>query len=227
MPRRHADAFETFCRANAQACPIVDIVMPGQAHPAVAHGADLRTDVPRYHVFRHGELVEEKLDVIDAWPRDMVAFLIGCSFTFEHRLLAAGIPLRHVAENRNVAMYRTNVRCQPAGPFHGELVVSMRPIAARSLDLVHEICAALPQAHGVPVHVGSPERLGIVSLEEPDFGDGVRMETGETPVFWACGVTASQAARAARLPLTITHAPGHMFVTDLKIGPSSNDRRIP
>jgi uncharacterized protein YcsI (UPF0317 family) len=217
LPAPYAGDFEAFCRANAKACPIIDVTRPGVAHPRVAPGADLRTDLPRYRAFRDGRLMAEPPEVTELWAQDMVAFLLGCSFTFEHSLLAAGIGLRHLAEQRNVAMYRTAVACAAVGPFGGELVVSMRPLRRELVERASEICAAIPDGHGAPVNVGEPERLGIADLTAPDFGDAVEVLPDEVPVFWACGVTATEAARGARLPLTITHSPGHMFVTDLRI----------
>lgn len=217
LPAAQAGDFESFCRSNAQACPIVEVTRAGDPHPDVAPGADLRTDIPRYQVFHDGRLTDEPSEITALWQGDLVAFLLGCSFTFEHALLAAGIPLRHIAQNRNVAMYRTTVPCTPAGPFGGELVVSMRPLERHHVERAREICAALPQAHGAPVHVGEPQALGIADLGRPDFGDAVHIDDGEVPVFWACGVTAVEAAKAAALPLTITHSPGHMFVTDLAV----------
>ena len=190
---------------------------PGDSRSALASDADLRTDVPRYRVYRAGKPTEERLDVRDLWTDDIVAVLLGCSFTFEHALMAAGIRLRHVEQGRNVAMYRTSVPCAAAGLFAGPLVVSMRPIRADLLARVEGICARLEEAHGPPVAVGDPGRLGIRDLTSPDFGDAVEIAAGEEPVFWACGVTASLAAVSAQPPLVITHAPGHMFVTDRRI----------
>ncbi len=217
LPADHADAFEAFCRANAQACPVLERTAPGDPEPRLAPGADLRTDLPRYQVLRQGELVDEPAEVRDLWQGDTVAFLIGCSFTFEHVLLEHGIRLRHVEQGRNVAMYATSHACSPAKPFHGPLVVSMRPLPRSDLDAAVRICAGLPDAHGAPVAVGDPASLGIADLARPDFGDAVEILDDEVPVFWACGVTATQAARAAALPLVITHAPGHMFVTDARV----------
>jgi uncharacterized protein YcsI (UPF0317 family) len=217
LPAVHADEFEAFCRANAQACPILDVTDPGDPRPALAPGADLRTDLPRYQVYRDGRLVDEPTDVRNVWTDDTVAFLIGCSFTFEHALLAAGIPLRHVEQGCNVAMYQTSVACQRSGPFSGQLVVSMRPLRRTDVEEAVRICSGMRDAHGAPVAVGDPNELGVSDLARPDFGDAVDVREGEVPVFWACGVTASKAARSAALPLVITHAPGHMFVTDARI----------
>jgi uncharacterized protein YcsI (UPF0317 family) len=227
LPAAHASAFEAFGRANPQACPIVDITSVGSPHPAIAIDADLRSDLPRYQVLRDGEVVDQPSDVAELWGEDMVAFLIGCSFTFEHALLEAGIPLRHVAEGRNVAMYRTTVPCSPVGPFRAEMVVSMRPIARRLVEAARAITAAMPDAHGAPVSVGEPERLGVTDLGAPDFGDPVAIQDNEVPVFWACGVTAIEAVRAASLPLVITHAPGYMFVSDRRIeSPAAGIREV-
>jgi uncharacterized protein YcsI (UPF0317 family) len=214
LPAAHAADFERFCRENPQACPLLEVTDPGAREPRIAPGADLRTDLPRYQVHRDGQLVAEPTDVTDCWTADMVAFLIGCSFSFEHVLMAAGIPLRHISERRNVAMYRTSVPCTPAGPFGGRVVVSMRPLKRSHVATAEALCAAMPQAHGAPIAVGDPAQLGIGDLEHPDFGDAVMIAGDEVPVFWACGVTGIEAIRSAALPLVITHAPGHMFVTD-------------
>jgi uncharacterized protein YcsI (UPF0317 family) len=179
--------------------------------------ADLRTDLPRYRVYRDGELVDEPISIERYWSDDLVAFLLGCSFTFEHGLREAGIPLRHVSCGCNVAMYRTNVACRPAGIFRGPLVVSMRPIPAHLVATAVQISGRFPAVHGAPVHVGAPEALGIRDLDRPDWGDPMPLGAGETPVFWACGVTPQAVAMEARPPLMITHAPGHMFLTDIPI----------
>ncbi|MGL4422948.1 MAG: D-glutamate cyclase family protein, partial [Gemmataceae bacterium] len=154
------------------------------------------------------------IDVQDAVVPRMVSFLIGCSFTFEATLLAAGLPVRHLEENRNVPMYRTTKLCRPAGRFHGPLVVSMRPMTPDQATTATEICKQFPQSHGAPVLIGHPRELGITDLTKPDLGDAVTLHPGEVPVFWACGVTPQAALALARPPLAITHSPGHMFVTD-------------
>lgn len=217
LPAAHAGAFERFCRANAQACPILEITRAGQVSPALAPGADLRTDLPRYHVYRDGALASEPTNVRAEWRSDFVAFLVGCSFTFEHVLMEAGIRLRHVAEGRNVAMYRTRIDCIPIERFEGKLVVSMRPLARTDVTKAVQICSGMPDAHGAPIAIGRQNDLGIADLGKPDFGDATSVHADDVVVFWACGVTATQAAREARLPLLITHAPGHMLVTDRRI----------
>ena len=217
VPREYADEFREFCARNPRPCPLLDVTEAGSADPRqVAPGADLRTDVPRYRIYRDGALAAEVDDVTDMWGPTQVGFLLGCSFTFEAALAARGIPLRHVELGRNVAMYRTNRPCEPAGAFHGPLVVSMRPIPDHLVDDAVQITGRFPHAHGAPVHIGDPAALGIIDLDRPDYGDTLPVRSGESPVFWACGVTPQAAAEAARLPLMITHAPGHMFITDLR-----------
>jgi uncharacterized protein YcsI (UPF0317 family) len=215
VPSQAAFDFLLFCQRNPKPCPIIEVLEAGRFEPACAPGADLRTDLPRYRVYRDGQLVAEPLEVGSLWSPDLVAFLIGCSFSFEEPLAAAGVPLRHVESCVNVPMYRTNRPTAPAGRFHGPLVVSMRPIPAGLVPLAVQITGRFEQVHGAPVHVGAPEALGIADLARPDFGDAVEIRAGELPVFWACGVTPQAAALASRLPFCITHAPGHMFVTDL------------
>lgn len=216
VPQEAAFEFLLFCQRNPKPCPVIEVVEAGRVEPACAPGADLRTDLPRYRVYRDGQLVAEPAEVRDLWRDDLVSFLIGCSFSFEEPLAAAGVPLRHVECDVNVPMYRTNRATAPAGRFHGPLVVSMRPIPAALVPLAVQITGRYEQVHGAPVHVGEPGALGIADLARPDFGDPVEVRPGELPVFWACGVTPQAAALASRLPFCITHAPGHMFVTDLE-----------
>lgn len=218
LPAAQAEDFRSFCERNPRPCPLLDVTAPGDPVPRVAApDADLRSDLPRYRVWQDGALVEETADIGHWWSDDLVGFLLGCSFSFEHAFLRAGIPVRHLACGTNVPMYRTNVPCEPAGIFHGPLVVSMRPIPAALVAQASAISARYPQAHGAPVHAGDPAALGIADLATPDYGDPVPIEPGEVPVFWACGVTPQAALANARPPLAITHAPGHMFVTDLPL----------
>jgi uncharacterized protein YcsI (UPF0317 family) len=218
LPRHAADDFHAFCQRNPQPCPLLDVSAPGLPEPVnVAPGADLRTDLPRYRVYRDGELVATTPDLIDLWRDDLVAFLLGCSYTFEGPLLAAGVPVRHQAAGRNVPMYRTDRQCEPAGRFAGPLVVSCRPIPADQVALAVEVTAGYPAVHGAPVHVGNQAELGIVDLQQPDWGDPPVVEEGDVPVFWACGVTPQAVAMASRPDFMLTHAPGYMFVTDLTV----------
>jgi uncharacterized protein YcsI (UPF0317 family) len=216
LPGEAAFDFLLFCQRNPKPCPVIEVLEPGRTEPASAPGADLRTDLPRYRVFRDGRLEEEPRDVSRHWREDLVAFLIGCSFSFEEALLAADVPLRHVERGCNVPMYRTSIPCAPAGRFTGPLVVSMRPIPAALVPTAVQVTARFEKVHGAPVHVGAPEALGIADLGRPDYGDPVDVRPGELPVFWACGVTPQEVVLASRIPFCITHYPGHMFVTDLQ-----------
>jgi uncharacterized protein YcsI (UPF0317 family) len=217
VPRTIAFDFLLFCQRNPRPCPLLDVTDPGDPVPQrAAPTGDVRTDCPRYRVYRYGELVAEPTDLRAWWRDDLVAFLLGCSFTFEAALQAAGLPVRHIEEGRNVPMYRTALACRPSGIFRGPLVVSMRPMTPEQAEQAAAVCAGYPLAHGEPVQIGEPERLGIADLACPDFGDPVTIHPGEIPVFWACGVTPQAVAMAARPPLLLTHAPGHMFLTDLR-----------
>jgi uncharacterized protein YcsI (UPF0317 family) len=216
LPQAFAADFAQFCQLNPRPCPLVAQTLPGDPCPAsVALGSDLRTDVPRYRIFKHGELQsDEPTEITPLWRDDLVSFLLGCSFTFEHGLIAAGLIPRHIALGTNVPMYRTNRTCTPAGAFAGPLVVSMRPYRPRDLDLVMRISGEYPTMHGAPLHWGDPAVLGITDLSRPDFGEPVPVDDGEVPVFWACGVTPQLALGAARPELCITHSPGCMFIMD-------------
>ena len=215
LPAEHALDFVRFCVRNPQPCPLLEVTDTGSPFPArLAADADLRTDVPRYRVFRDGRLIDEPTDVMRYWRADLVSFLLGCSFTFEWALASAGLPLAHQLQGVNVPMYLTSRRCVDAGPFTGPLVVSMRPFLPSAIPHVAEVSARFPAMHGAPVHVGDPGALGIADLDAPDFGDRVRIGPGEVPVFWACGVTPQAVALEARPSLAIFHAPGHMFITD-------------
>jgi uncharacterized protein YcsI (UPF0317 family) len=218
LPAADANDFAEFCRLNSRPCPLVEQTAAGDPEPRkTAPGADLRTDVPRYRVFRRGKPdTTEPSDVRELWRDDLVGFLLGCSFTFENALVSAGLNVRHLEEGRNVSMYRTSRACQPAGRFAGNLVVSMRPFPPEQVERVVEITSRFPTQHGAPVHIGDPAVIGIAELSRPDFGDAVTIRPGEVPVFWACGVTPQLALLNAGCELAVTHSPGCMFVTDVK-----------
>lgn len=217
LPARQAAAFAAFCRLNHRSCPLLATSPPGDPTlPHLGTDIDMRCDLPGYRVFRDGAAVDEVADIAALWRDDLVTCVIGCSFTFEAALVTAGIPLRHLAQGRNVAMFRTNRATVPTGPFGGPLIVSMRPLSPGDADRAEIITARFPDMHGAPVHRGDPAALGIVDLMRPDYGEAISIESGETPVFWACGVTSQAAAEAARLPFFIAHAPGKMLVTDLR-----------
>lgn len=217
LPQRLAGDFLLFCERNPGPCPLLEATKPGEFEPReIAAGADLRTDLPRYRIYRRGVLEEEVTDLLRAWSDDLVGFLLGCSFTFDDLLGKSGIPVRHRELGRNVSMYVTDRLCAPAGPFRGPLVVSMRPIPSALVSRTSELTANLPLAHGAPVHAGDPRAIGIADLGKPDFGDAVPVGVDEVPVFWACGVTPQAVAMEAKPELMMSHAPGHMFITDLE-----------
>jgi uncharacterized protein YcsI (UPF0317 family) len=216
LPRSLSRDFRQFCERNPKPCPLL-AVSEGPVLTALAPGADLRTDLPRYRVTRRGGEQRETGDVREVWGPDLTAFLLGCSFGFEAGLVEAGIRLRHQDEGRIVPMYRTARECDPEGPFHGRLVVTMRPIPESRVDDAVRISGEQPLAHGAPVHVGDPAALGIRDLSRPDWGEDGGLLPGEIPVFWACGVTSQVACRNARPDLMISHAPGFMFVTDVPV----------
>ena len=215
VPREAAYDLLLFCQRNPKPCPLLDVTEPGSWTTPLAPGADLRLDLPGYRVWQDGRLVDEPADVLEWWADDLVTFLLGCSFTFETALLQAGVPVRHLEQGRNVPMYRTARECRPAGRLSGPLVVSMRPVPSELVPTAVQVTALVPAVHGAPVHVGNPASLGIDDLGTPDYGDPVEVRPGEVPVFWACGVTPQAVIEQARLPFALTHAPGHMLVTDL------------
>jgi uncharacterized protein YcsI (UPF0317 family) len=216
LPREYASDFLVFCSRNPRPCPLLGLTNAGNPEPArLAPGSDLRTDLPRYRVWRNGELIDEPRDITEYWRDDLVSFFIGCSFSFESALLRAGVPVRHIELGCNVPMYRTNIPCESAGVFSGPMVVSMRPMKPADAIRAVQITSRFPMVHGAPIHLGFPEQLGIADLSHPDFGDPVPVHADELPVFWACGVTPQAAVMNARPSFAITHSPGCMFVTDL------------
>lgn len=216
LPAEHAPDFRLFCERNPKPCPVLEVLDPGAVEPGtIAPGADIRTDLPRYRVFRDGVVTNEPTDIRDLWRDDLVTFLLGCSFVAEKALTDAGLLLPHIAETGFVPMYRTTRQCEPAGPFSGPLVVSMRPFAPEAAERAVAITAHYPMAHGAPVHLGDPDELGICDIGAPEFGKPVTIGDDELTVFWACGVTPQEALVEARLPFAVTHSPGHMFVADI------------
>ncbi len=216
LPAADAGDFREFCGRNPGPCPVLEILGPGDPEPRrSAPGADVRSDLPRYRVYRGGELAGEPADVSGLWRDDLVTFLLGCSFTAEEALTDAGLEPRHIAESGIVPMYRTSRPAAPAGRFRGPVVVSMRPYTPEDAERAARVTARYPMAHGGPLQVGDPGSLGIADLGAPDYGAPVTVLEGEVPVFWACGVTPQAALAAARPEIAITHAPGHMFVSDM------------
>ena len=215
LPQALADDFLRYCQRNPKPCPVLAVSEVGvPLLPQLGADIDIRTDVPRYRVWRNGEVLDEPTDVTKYWRDDLVTFVLGCSFSFEQALLDSGLALRHVSEGKNVAMYRTNIATAAAGPFHGPMVVSMRPLRAAAAIRAIQITSRFPDVHGAPVHIGDPALIGIRDLAKPDYGDAVDVLRDELPVFWACGVTPQAAITKARPEFCITHAPGAMLITD-------------
>ena len=216
IPQADALDFLRFCQRNPKPCPVVGVSDNGDPMlPTLGHDIDIRTDVPKYRIFRHGALAEEVTDISQVWRDDLVTVALGCSFTFENALVRNGVPVRHLETGKNVPMYRSSIDLVPAGRFRGKMVVTMRPIPANLVEQAHQISRRYPQAHGAPIAVGDPAAIGIHDLAAPDWGDAVDIRDGEIPVYWACGVTPQNVLLDAELPLCITHAPGHMLIADV------------
>lgn len=216
LPRQYAVDFMKWTRLNSAACPVLEVVSGSPLTHEMADGANICTDIPKYRIYKNGHLAEEVIAVDKYWRPDSVGFLIGCSFSFEEALIRAGIEVRHITEHRNVPMFKTNIMTKPVGRFRGPMVVSMRPMTPEKAQLAKKITGAMPNVHGAPIQIGNSEEIGITDIHRPDYGDDVTIKPGEIPVFWPCGVTPQAAIENAKLPLVVTHAPGHMFLTDIK-----------
>jgi uncharacterized protein YcsI (UPF0317 family) len=215
LPKKFAFDFLLFCQRNPKPCPLLEVLEPGKYRTEfLSPNADLRTDIPRYHIYRNGKLKDTVKEIRKLWNQDLVSFLLGCSFSFEEALLRTKIPVRHIEENKNVPMFITHIPCKPAGVFHGPLVVTMRPIPPDQVTRAVQITSRYAAVHGGPVHIGDPAKIGIKNLKKPDFGDSITVKKGEIPVFWACGVTPQAVVMKAKPDLCITHVPGHMFISD-------------
>ncbi|NCD11535.1 MAG: putative hydro-lyase [Epsilonproteobacteria bacterium] len=216
LPRAYAKDFEAFARENSKAIPVLEVIHEGHYSKVLASGANILNEIPKYNILRDGVLVETVTDITPYYTPDLVFFLIGCSFSFETALIENGMPLRHVDEQKNVAMYRTNIALKPVGGFEGEMVVSMRPIKKEKVADACVVTSHFPRMHGSPIQVGYPEMIGIHDVTHPDYGDAIAVKEDEIPLFWPCGVTPQNVITQMKLPFAITHAPGHMFVTDKK-----------
>ena len=217
LPQALAGDFLRFCQLNPKPCPLIGTSAPGDPRVReLGEDLDIRTDLPRYRVWKNGELVAEPEDIREFWRDDLVSFVIGCSFSFEEALMAEGIEVRHITRGCNVPMYRTSIATQGAGPFHGPMVVSMRPLTPRDAIRAVQITTRFPSVHGAPVHIGKPEMIGINDINKPDYGDPVDVGSDELPVFWACGVTPQSVIATVKPEFCITHYPGSMLVTDRK-----------
>ena len=216
LDKKYAFDFLLFAQRNPKPCPLLGVLEPGEVSSPLLAGGDIHTDIPSYRVFSHGSLIDEPTDATAYWTEDTVAFVIGCSFTFEQALVDNGVPVAHIEQGVNVPMYLTNIDCEPAGVFSGKMVVSMRPIPAGLVADAVRITSRYPAVHGAPVHVGEPGLIGIDDLGAPDFGDAVDIPAGWVPVFWACGVTPQSIVMHSKPELAICHSPGKMLITDVR-----------
>lgn len=216
LPPEYAADFEEYTRRNPFPCPVLEIIRGTPETHAMGEGGDITTDIPEYFIYRNGVLSEKVNDASAFWKEGYVGFLIGCSFSFEEALMAAGIEVRHIATGRNVPMYKTSIRTVKVGPFEGPMVCSMRPMTPENARRAYEITVQCPNVHGAPVHMGDPAILGVRDIDQPEYGESVEIREGEIPVFWPCGVTPQAAIENAKPPIVITHSPGHMFITDIK-----------
>lgn len=215
LPADWAGEFADFCAANPKPCPLIGQSAVGEPRlPDLGRDIDVRTDIPRYRVFRDGREVAEVTDIHAQWRDDLVAFALGCSFSFEAALLEAGVPIRHIEQGRNVSMYRTGIDTVPVGRFRGKLVVSMRNFTVPNAIRAIEVTSRYPRVHGAPIHFGDPAAIGVADIMRPEFGSGPDIRPGEVPLFWACGVTPQSVIEDARPPFCITHKAGHMLITD-------------
>lgn len=217
VPKALAYDFLLFAQRNPKPCPVLDVTDLGSVEPKLmAPGADIRYDAPKYRIYKAGVLADEVINLERYWRDDLIAFLLGCSFTFETALLKAGVPVRHIEAGCNVPMYITGIPCRPAGQFHGNMVVSMRPVPQDKVVRATQVTSRFPAVHGAPIHIGDAAAIGIRDLGRPDFGDAVEIRPGEVPIFWACGVTPQAVAMTTKPEIMITHAPGHMFLCDIR-----------
>jgi uncharacterized protein YcsI (UPF0317 family) len=217
LPKSYAYDFLLFAQRNPKQCPILEVTDIGSREfIKTAPGSDISTDIPKYRVYKNGELHGEFDDIKSFWKDDFVSFLIGCSFTFESAMIDEGMEVRHISTGKNVPMYITDINCEKSGIFQGPTVVSMRPFSSSDIVKAVQITSRYPGVHGAPIHIGDPSKIGIKDINKPDFGDNVEIKDGEIPVFWGCGVTPQAVAMEVKPEIMITHAPGYMFITDIK-----------
>lgn len=217
LPKDLAYDFLLFAQRNPKPCPILEVSDVGsRTLKKIAKNCDIAKDIPKYRIYKKGELVGEYTDVSEFWQDDFVSFLIGCSFSFESEMIEAGIEIRHITEDCNVPMYMTNIECESAGIFNGKMVVSMRPIKPDQVVKAVTVTETMPKVHGTPIHIGDPSVIGIKDINKPEFGDAVTINEGEVPVFWPCGVTPQSVIMNVKPDIVITHSPGHMLITDVK-----------
>lgn len=217
VPKDIAYDFLLFTQRNPKSCPLLEVGDVGNKFlKYLGKDINIAKDIPKYRIYKKGELIGEYTDIEKFWREDFVSFLIGCSFSFESELLEADIPVRHIEEGCNVPMFKTNINCNEAGIFKGKMVVSMRPIPKDKIVKSVLVSGSMPKVHGAPIHIGNPEDIGIKDINKPDFGDKVTIKEGEVPVFWSCGVTPQSVIMNVKPEIVITHSPGHMLITDIK-----------
>ena len=211
LPKAHAFDFLLYCQRNQRACPVLEVTDPGSPVPKkLAPGGDIRTDCARYAIYRDGVRGEDRTDIVDLWRDDLVSFLIGSGITIDGPLERAGVPT-----HKDRWVLRTTLPTEPAGPFHGDLIVTMRWLTAAQALTATQVTSRFPFNHGAPIHIGDPDAIGA-DLKAPLFGPPVPPTPKDiVPVFWACGVTPQSAAENAKLPFFVAHAPAHSFITDL------------
>lgn len=222
LDKEYAKDFLEFALKNPKPCPILEVLQGSPKTKFMAQDGDISTDIPLYYIYENGIKTKKVADVSDYWTEDKVGFLIGCSFSFEEALLSAGIEIRHLTQQCTVPMFKTNVQTEPVGPFSGPTMVTMRPMTPENAQRAYDITAQCPNVHGAPIHIGDPADIGITDIQKPNWGDPVEIKDGEVPVFWACGATPQAGIEKAKLPLVITHAPAHMFMTDIKTSDMSD-----
>tara|TARA_B100000963_G_scaffold355906_1_gene375051 strand:- start:811 stop:1629 length:819 start_codon:yes stop_codon:yes gene_type:complete len=218
LDKKYALDFMIFCQRNPKSCPVVGVTNVGDPFfKTLGDDIDVRSDVPSYNIYRKGKLHKLTNNISDLWNENLIAFAIGCSFTFEHSLIDQGFRIDHVENNKVVPMYRTNIKNKVSGPFKNTMVVSMRIFKKDQINDVTNICKSFHWAHGKPIHVGDPKEIGILDVNNPDWGHKPRtLLSDELNVFWACGVTPQNAILSSKIPLCISHTPGHMLITDVK-----------
>ncbi|RWA08737.1 hypothetical protein EKO27_g6362 [Xylaria grammica] len=244
LPSKYASDFRLLCARNPVPCPLIaessnpgrwDSVrshVPGLDGPAVLTDVDIRNDAPKYNVYKDSKLVKSGcLNIVEEWTDDHVAFIIGCSFSFESALARAGLTPLHTTLKRNVPMYRTTIPLSPAGVFTGStFVVSMRPYRMSDIPRVRDITRVFSATHGEPLAWGwqAMEALGIEDIHSPQWGDAPIALDGTplgrlsqyddlVPVFWGCGVTPQEAVMRANLEgVAMAHSPGYMLLLDCK-----------
>lgn len=217
VPKNIAYDFLLFTQRNPKSCPLLEVGDVGDKFiKYLGKDINIAKDIPKYRIYKKGELIGEYTDIEKFWREDFVSFLIGCSFSFESELLEADIPVRHIEKGCNVPMFITNIDCNEAGIFKGKMVVSMRPIPKDKVVKSVLVSGSMPKVHGAPIHIGNPKDIGIKDINKPDFGDKVIIKEGEVPVFWPCGVTPQSVIMNVKPEIVITHSPGHMLITDIK-----------